>query len=71
MTETLLVKKILGRNDIEIISVKTQYNIKNLVRRSVRLDVYARDNSGKVYNIEIQRDDRGAGFKRARYKSTG
>ena len=66
----LILSIILGRNDIEIISVKTQYNIKNLVRRSVRLDVYARDNSGKVYNIEIQRDDRGAGFKRARYNSS-
>ncbi len=37
--------------------------------RSVRLDIKAKDRSGKLYNIEVQRADRGAGEKRARYYS--
>lgn len=38
--------------------------------RSVRLDIFATDGTGKKYNIEIQRADKGAGRKRARYNSS-
>lgn len=34
------------------------------------MDILAVDSKGKRYNIEIQRDDRGAGAKRARYNSS-
>ena len=37
--------------------------------RSVRLDILAVDRQNQVYNIEIQRDDKDAGVKRARYNS--
>ena len=37
---------------------------------SVRLDILAVDRQNQVYNIEIQRDDKGAGVKRARYNSS-
>ena len=43
--------------------------MKSLEGRSVRLDVFARDDSGRMYDIEIQRTDKGAGAKRARYNS--
>ena len=33
-------------------------------------DIYATDHAGKRYNVEIQRADRGAGAKRARYHSS-
>ncbi|MBQ1192917.1 MAG: hypothetical protein IIX45_02220 [Lachnospiraceae bacterium] len=49
---------------------RTQYSIKNLLGRSVRLDIYAVDNIGKKYNIEVQRADKGAGTKRERYNSS-
>lgn len=42
----------------------------NLLNRSVRLDVLATDSTGKKYNIEVQRADKGAGKKRARYNSS-
>lgn len=44
--------------------------VKNLLGRSVRLDIYAVDSMGKKYNIEVQRADKGAGVKRARYNSS-
>ena len=44
--------------------------MKNLQGRSVRLDILAVDELGRVYNIEIQRSDQGATVKRARYNSS-
>ena len=42
---------------------------KNLQGRSVRLDILAIDSHGRVFNVEVQRSDKGAGAKRARYNS--
>ena len=50
--------------------VHSQYNLKNLQGRSARLDIFAVDSKGQVYNIEIQRNDKGASRKRARYNSS-
>ena len=66
----LVLSIVLGRNDLQVESVHTQYTIANLQGRSVRLDILATDDAGKRYNIEIQRADRGAGAKRARYNSS-
>ena len=67
---TEYVLRIIMENDALCVkSVKTQYGIKNLKGRSVRLDVRAEDDSGKVYDIEIQNADSGAGARRARYNS--
>lgn len=66
----LVINIILDRDDLRVESVHTQHEIKNLQGRSVTLDIYARDSSGKYYDIEIQRADRGAGAKRARYHSS-
>lgn len=65
-----LLQVILNRNDLKVINVTSQYAIKNLQGRSVRLDILAVDKKEQVYNIEIQRNDRGPGVKRARYNSS-
>jgi len=44
--------------------------LKNLQGRSVRLDILAVDHANRIYNIEVQRSDRGAVAKRARYNSS-
>ena len=54
---------------LKVIDTVAQKTVKSLEGRSVRLDVYAKDNKGKPYDIEIQRADKGAGAKRARYNS--
>lgn len=66
----LLLKVILDRDDIKVDDVRTQKELKNLKGRSVWLDIYATDGSGNKHDIEIQRDDRGACLKRARYLSS-
>ena len=66
----LVLRIILNNPDISVKSVQTQYNMKNIKGRSLRLDIYATDTEGKKYNIEIQRADTGAGAKRARYNSS-
>ena len=66
----LVVHIVLNRDDLKIQQVHTQHQIKNLQGRSIVLDIYAVDQNGKRYNIEIQRADRGAGAKRARYNSS-
>lgn len=66
----LLLHIILNNTDLKVYEVHTQYSIKNLLGRSVRLDIHAIDDKNKKYNIEVQRSDRGAGAKRARYHSS-
>ena len=68
-TELVLII-ILEKPDIIVKTVQTQYTMKNIKGRSVRLDIYATDADNKKYNIEIQRADKGAGAKRARYNSS-
>lgn len=66
----LVLNIVMGKSDLQVKEVRTQYTIKNLQGRSVRLDIFATDDSGKKYNIEVQRTDNGAGAKRARYNSS-
>ncbi|MBQ8508313.1 MAG: PD-(D/E)XK nuclease family transposase [Clostridia bacterium] len=66
----LVLRIILGIEDLVVERVQVQYSLQNMHKRSVRLDVLATDKSGKKYNIEIQRDSRGAGARRARYNSS-
>ncbi|OUP81276.1 hypothetical protein B5F07_18135 [Lachnoclostridium sp. An169] len=65
-----LLQIILGKKDLIVQKVHVQHDVKNLQGRSVRLDIIAIDESGRVYNIEIQRSDKGANIKRARYNSS-
>lgn len=66
----LVLRIVLDKPDIKVEKVITQYNMKNIKGHSLRLDIYATDSSGKKYNVEIQRADKGAGAKRARYHSS-
>ncbi|MBE6612829.1 MAG: hypothetical protein E7632_10090 [Ruminococcaceae bacterium] len=65
----LLLRVILKKSDLCVMEVHGQFSMKNLQGRSARLDVFAADSTGKVYDIEVQRSDRGASFKRARYNA--
>jgi len=65
----LMLQIILGKKDLKVIKSQTEYPIKSLQGRGVRFDVFARDSEGKEYDIEIQRADKGAEPKRARYNS--
>lgn len=65
-----LLQIILQRSDLKVAQVHVQHEVKNLQGRSARLDILAVDEENRVYNIEIQRDDRGASVKRARYNSS-
>ena len=65
-----LLQIILKREDLKVREVHGQYGIKNLQGRSVRLDILAVDEQNRAYNIEVQRSDRGASEKRARYNSS-
>lgn len=66
----LLLRVILGRDDLTVVRVVSQFELKNLQGRSARLDIYAVDNKGKQYDIEVQRSDDGGNPKRARYNSS-
>ncbi len=66
----LVISIILDRSDIRVKSVHTQHQLKNLQGRSAILDIYAEDEDGKVYDIEIQKAKEGATPKRARYYSS-
>ena len=65
-----LLQIILKREDLKVCEVNGQYGIKNLQGRSVRLDILAVDEQNRAYNVEVQRSDRGASEKRARYNSS-
>ena len=67
---TELVLRIILQKTLHVISAKSQYEIKNLYGRSVRLDVWSEDETGQLYNVEVQRSDKGAVPKRARYNSS-
>ncbi len=66
----LVLRIVLDKPDIKVEKIQTQYSMKNIKGRSLRLDIYATDSKGRKFNIEIQRADRGAGAKRARYNSS-
>ena len=66
----LLLNIILNRSDMETLDVKTQVTYSNLLDRSIRIDVEARDSSGKMYNIEVQNRSDEANVRRARYYSS-
>ena len=66
----LLLRIILDNPTINVKRVKTQKVMKNLTGRDIWLDIDASDDTGKEFNIEVQRADKGAERKRARYHSS-
>ena len=66
-----VLRIITGKNDLVIIECQTQRDMKRLVgARSICLDAYGTDSKGKKYDLEIQREDKGANPHRARYHSS-
>ncbi len=48
----LVLRIVLNKPDIKVIKVQTQYSMKNIKGRSLRLDIYATDSEDKKYNID-------------------
>ena len=65
----LLLRIILGREDLEVVETRTQEWMQSIANHSVRLDIFARDKKGNIYDIEIQNVQAGNSFRRARYYS--
>jgi len=68
----LVIRIILGRKDIRVKSVTSQRTLKSpfIEGKGVRLDILAEDAAHKCYNIEVQRDEKDASPKRARFHSS-
>ena len=66
----LLLKIIIGRGDLSVTEVRVQKRMENALGRSVVLDIYATDKDRNKYDIEVQRSDKGAIPKRARFHSS-
>ena len=66
----LVLQIVLEKPDLKVLDVRTQVFVENLLNRSVRLDILATDSTGAKLNVEVQRSDKGARRKRARYNSS-
>ena len=66
----LVLRIIMSRDDLVVKELHTQHTLENLQGHSVRFDVYIKDGKHIIYDMEIQRADKGAGAKRARYYSS-
>lgn len=67
----LVLRIIVGKPDLTLTKCETQADLKRVTgARSICLDAYATDSTGKKYDIEIQRSDKGADPHRARYHSS-
>ena len=66
---SLILRIILNRDDLTVLVSETQEWYQNLIGHSVKLDIWARDKDGIMYDLEIQKLTRKASSKRARYYS--
>ncbi len=68
----LVLRTILGRDDIEVISVVGQDELQSpaVGGRRLRLDIVATDKFGVMSDIEVQRKKEGAHPRRARFHSS-
>ncbi len=67
----MILRIIIEKPDLVLTSCKTQVDMKRVTgARSISLDAYGTDSTGKKYDIEIQRASDGADPHRARYHSS-
>ncbi len=67
----LVLRIITDKKDLIITDCETQKDMKRLAgARSICLDAYGTDSAGKKYDLEVQRQDKGADPHRARYHSS-
>ena len=64
-----VLRILLDKDDLVVTESKSQLNIANLYGRGGRLDILAKDSTGRIFDIEVQRLDSGAREKRARFNS--
>ena len=64
-----VLRIILDKDDLIVETSETQFDLNIAGSHGLMLDVFAKDTSGKSYNIEVQRADKGALPQRARYPS--
>ena len=64
-----VLRIILNRSDLIVEKCEVKYELDDFGSHRVFLDVFARDNEGKPYSVEIRRIDSGVFAKRARYHS--
>jgi len=63
-----VLRVILDKPDLNLVKAETQVDMKRMLgARSICLDAVGEDEEGKIYDLEIQRDDKGAEPHRARY----
>lgn len=65
-----VLRIILDKDDLIVETSETQFDLNIAGSHGLMLDVFAKDTSGKSYNIEVQRADKGALPQRARYHAS-
>ena len=65
-----ILRIIMEKPDLQVEMVQIEDTIPNLSGHGIRMDVHATDSTGTEYDIEVQRADKGAGMKRARFNSS-
>ena len=68
----LLLRIILERDDIKVLSVKGQVDMKSPYPggRSIRIDIHAVDSKGVEFDVEVQRNEEGSHVRRARFNGS-
>lgn len=65
-----ILNTILERDDIRVQQTEAQVEYKSATKRSIKLDIRAVDAEGRVMDIEVQRAEKGASVRRARFHSS-
>lgn len=66
----LVLRIVLDMPELTVVESRVQEKTPNLGNRSLVLDILALDSAGRWINVEIQRSDRGAARRRARFHSS-
>lgn len=65
-----ILRIIMEQPDLHVLSVTIEDTIPSLLGHGIRMDVHAVDSARTEYDIEVQRSDKGAGARRARFNSS-
>lgn len=65
-----VLRIILNKDDLIVETSETQFDLNIAGSHGLMLDAFAKDTSGKSYNIKVQRADKGALPQRARYHAS-
>ena len=68
----LLLRIVLERDDIKVLRVKGQVEMKSPYYngRSIRVDIHAVDKNGVEFDVEVQRNEEGSNIRRARFNGS-